>query len=399
MIAIASADGRVLKYVREEGGIYGFHARFGWVSEESSEERARARRRHGLRGANRDAGAWHCRFQLQGRETVALEGCRVEREGSESWLATEFGRFRVLRDEALAALAPAAVPANETERDRTLIWAILGSAAAAMLLLLLTRGMAPAEVEPEIAPVAIQLPVERQKPVVVPKPEVLAVRQETLPVAPDAAREVKRAVAQNLGFLGLLGQKDLKKAIGGVPTQIKDASAGAGPGGKEGSGGELLVGLGQGVQRTSVGNSGVQGLGGVGTKGRGGGAGGYGNTRVGSGEGKGISAIPVSQDMVLEGGLSRSVIQATIAKYLSQVRACYEQGLARNQALTGQVSMAFEIGAAGNVTQARVGSSTLGDAAVEQCIAGKLRTWQFPKPLGGVNVKVNYPFLLRPVSS
>ena len=36
-----------------------------------------------------------------------------------------------------------------------------------------------------------------------------------------------------LGFMGLLGRKDLTKALGGAPTQLKDASPGAGPGGKE----------------------------------------------------------------------------------------------------------------------------------------------------------------------
>ena len=45
----------------------------------------------------------------------------------------------------------------------------------------------------------------------------------------------------------------------------------------------------------------------------------------------------------------------------------------------------------------RVGSSTLGNSGVEGCIATRMMSWKFPKPLGGVNVKVKYPFLLRPV--
>jgi TonB family protein len=107
--------------------------------------------------------------------------------------------------------------------------------------------------------------------------------------------------------------------------------------------------------------------------------------------------MALSQDMVLEGGLDRSVIQATIAKYLSQVRACYEQGLARNAGLSGQVTVAFEIGAQGNLNSSKVARSSLGDAGVEGCITQRMMSWIFPKPLGGVNVKVSYPFLLKPV--
>jgi TonB family protein len=196
----------------------------------------------------------------------------------------------------------------------------------------------------------------------------------------------------------MLGRKDLTKALGGMPT-VPGASAGAGAGGKQGSGGELLVGVGEGVQRTTVGNSGVAGLGGIGTKGAGGGAGGYGTSMVGSGNGRGLSSVPLSQDMILEGGLDRSVIQATIAKYLNQVRACYEEGLRKSPGLVGQVSILFEIAGTGSVNSANVGKSSLGNSEVEQCIATKVQTWQFPKPRGGVNVKVNYPFMLRPVKS
>lgn len=193
-----------------------------------------------------------------------------------------------------------------------------------------------------------------------------------------------------------MGRKDYKKAVGGTPIEVKDTSPGAGAGGNAGSGGELISGLGEGVRRTTVGNTGVQGLGGIGTKGAGGGQGGYGNSLVGSGQGKSLSAIALSQDLVLEGGLDRNVIQATIAKYLNQVRACYEAGLRRSPGIAGQVSMNFEIAASGALNFARVAKTSLGDSQVEQCISSKMMGWQFPKPVGAVVVKVNYPFVLRP---
>ncbi|RYZ78956.1 MAG: AgmX/PglI C-terminal domain-containing protein [Proteobacteria bacterium] len=32
---------------------------------------------------------------------------------------------------------------------------------------------------------------------------------------------------------------------------------------------------------------------------------------------------------------------------------------------------------------------------IEDCIVMRLKTWQFPLPQGGVDVKVSYPFVLR----
>jgi hypothetical protein len=162
--------------------------------------------------------------------------------------------------------------------------------------------------------------------------------------------------------------------------------------------------LGQGVRRTTVGNTGTQGLGGIGTKGKGGGAGGYGTALVGAGDGKAaLSRLAMTEDIILDGGLDRATINATIAKYLSEVRACYEKGLEGNPALQGQVNMKFEIGALGHLNYAQVAKSTLGAAAgaalVEGCISKRMMGWKFPKPVGGVNVKVNYPFTLRPVGT
>ena len=41
----------------------------------------------------------------------------------------------------------------------------------------------------------------------------------------------------------------------------------------------------------------------------------------------------------------------------------------------------------------------MGDAAVEQCVAGLVGTWVFPKPVGGGVVIVSYPFVLKPSES
>jgi TonB family protein len=397
-IAIADPQGRLIKWLSAASAELGFHERFGFISREASEQRLRSKAlNQGLKAGEE---SWLCRFKVEssasGLNVSALENCRASREGDGSWnLATAFGEFKVLAAADGVSLAvDRMAPAEEhSEKDDRWLWLSL----LALLFVVVglsfrtpTQLAAPAVIL-EPLNVKIQTP-EKQKSVRVPSVEALPQQIQT------SNKQARKAIAQDLGFLGMLGKKNLSKALGGMPTSLKNASAGAGAGGTQGSGGELLVGLGQGVKRTTVGNSGTVGLGGVGTKGAGGGNGGYGNTMVGSGGGRALSAMPVSQDLVLEGGLDRAVIQATIAKYLSQVRACYEEGLHRNSALSGTVTMNFEVGASGAVNSARVGKSSLGDAAVEQCISQRMMSWKFPKPLGGVNVKVAYPFLLRPAA-
>ena len=108
--------------------------------------------------------------------------------------------------------------------------------------------------------------------------------------------------------------------------------------------------------------------------------------------------MTAAEEIYLEGGLERAVIQATIAKYLNEIRACYETGLRKVPGLNGTVSMFFEITGSGSVGTSRVSKSSLGNNDVEQCMSTRLKTWQFPQPRGGVTVRVTYPFLLRPVS-
>lgn len=392
MIAISTESGTLLKVLHAAAeGAYGFHPTFGFSSLQTARQRQKNRQGHGLAAA---AAAWRCQFQLEGQpgqwRLKPLFGCSVVELAPQQWqLATEFGKFR-LAPQAGMPWVPASVAAKEDSRKSLGLFAL----AVLAVFVLWFGNRRDAVVEAPLPPPVLVQIEKPQKAVRVPVMNNLP----QIAVKDNAQKAVvQKAVQQELGFLGLLGRKNLKNAIGGAPTTIRDASAGAGAGGKEGSGGEMLQGLGRGLQKTTVGNSGVAGLGGVGTKGAGGGAGGYGNALVGGGGASRVSSLALSNDMVLDGGLDQSVVQATIAKYLSQVRACYEDGLRVNPGLAGLVKTRFEISGTGSVANAQVLQSTLGNAGVESCIAARIKTWQFPKPLGGNSVKVSYPFLLRPV--
>jgi hypothetical protein len=411
-LSLKDDAGNLIKIFASSNGTltFGLHQLFGWISDAGSRSRMDYHRRSGRSRARRmlDGDAWLCRFRLEGSRLSPLDppnasSIRIEERRPGVWsIETSRGKLELSQSVSSAvagpgfANAPAAGIAAGAKKDRTLERALAAATLLALLFMAagsLLQGSHTAIEAPVMEPVVVKILPEKQKAVRVVNP----ISENALPKSVQKVdAQARRAIQQNLGFLGMLGSKTLSKALGGAKTSIA-ASAGAGAGGDQGSGGELLVGLGQGVKRTTVGNSGVAGLGGVGTKGAGGGNGGYGNSAVGSGEGRALSAMAVSNDVVLEGGLDRAVIQATIAKYLNQVRACYEQGLSQSPGISGTVTMNFEVGPAGSLGFARVQKSTLGHAGTENCIAGRMMGWKFPKPLGGVAVKVSYPFLLRPV--
>lgn len=330
----------------------------------------------------------------------SIENCEVHRDAEQNWkLVTPKGNFIVTSaltdDREAKPLIPHFADEDADLKQDDMAKGFLSSA---LFMLLVFVGLWWAannieEVEEKVVkPVVVKMVEIKHEIVKIAAPKV--VKKKVL----TKQQKTHRAIKQNLGFLGMVGNKNLKKAVGGTPTKLKKVTAGAGKGGDAGSGGELLVGLGKAVKRTTVGNTGTKGLGGIGTKGAGGGAGGYGTTTIASGEGVGISAVAISNDVTLEGGLSRAVIMATIQKYLAQIKACYNQGLKTNPALEGTVAMDFQIRANGSVGYARVGKSSLGSKMVEGCMSRKMLTWQFPKPRGGVSQDVRFPFSLRPES-
>lgn len=96
-----------------------------------------------------------------------------------------------------------------------------------------------------------------------------------------------------------------------------------------------------------------------------------------------------------EGELDKEQIRGVMMAHIGEIRDCYNQGLARDPNLAGRLVVDFEISSTGAVSRSEVDESTLKDAQVGTCIAGAVKTWQFPAPRGGA-VAVQYPFLLEP---
>lgn len=164
-----------------------------------------------------------------------------------------------------------------------------------------------------------------------------------------------------------------------------------------GVGGLGLVGTGRGGGGTG---EGTIGLGNVGLIGKGGGGGtgsGYGRGSGAGFGGRGKRVPQVRQATAqVKGALDKDIIRRVVRAHINEVRHCYNQGLVRDPNLNGRVAVQFTIGPTGSVPVAVVQQSSIKDKNVANCVASAVKRWKFPKPQGGGNVVVTYPFVLSP---
>ncbi len=167
-----------------------------------------------------------------------------------------------------------------------------------------------------------------------------------------------------------------------------------------GVGGLGLVGTGRGGGT----GEGTIGLGNTGLIGKGGGGGsgsGYGSGKKAGFGGGGKSVPSVRQAKAkVTGPLDKDIIRRIVRAHINEVRACYNHGLTKDPELGGRISIEFTIGSSGSVTESAVSGNTLkdrdDDTNVASCVAKAVKRWKFPKPRGGGEVDVVYPFTLSP---
>ncbi|HZJ55473.1 MAG TPA: adventurous gliding motility protein GltG [Myxococcaceae bacterium] len=182
--------------------------------------------------------------------------------------------------------------------------------------------------------------------------------------------------------------------------------------GRAGLGGNLQAAMGH-MTGSTVGDAG--GVLGMGLKGSGGGGGGTGNTigigavgtrGVAGGEGKYGTGIGMGKkssadisitnsDPEVTGSMDPELIRRVVRSHHDQLKYCYDNALTKNPKLTGKVSVRWIITEGGTVASSNVVSSTTNTRELDQCIAGRVLTWIFPKPKGGGVAVVTYPFVFK----
>ncbi len=239
------------------------------------------------------------------------------------------------------------------------------------------------------------------------KPSGLYAMKGPKDAIPQMARNFDpEMMARQAGILGVMQQQSghflaspygAAFAVGNDDEDVWGGLTGTEIGEAYGVGGLGLVGTGRGGGGTGEGTIGLGNTGLIGKGGGGGTGSGYGRGSGAGFGGKGKRVPRVRQAKAnVKGALDKDIIRRIVRNHLNEVRYCYNQGLVRNPNLKGRVKVQFTIGPTGKVPVAVVQESTLKDRNVAQCVAKAVKRWKFPKPRGGGNVVVSYPFVLEP---
>lgn len=96
----------------------------------------------------------------------------------------------------------------------------------------------------------------------------------------------------------------------------------------------------------------------------------------------------VQTSVTASGPLSQTLIGHIVRRHSSELRSCYEEELPALPELAGEVRVVVQISPAGAVTEASVGTTTLGNERVEACFAVAARRWTFPESSGSVEAEI-----------
>jgi hypothetical protein len=219
---------------------------------------------------------------------------------------------------------------------------------------------------------------------------------------PQLARQQAVEQARNAGILGSTaltqgGAFASLTGTGDISSGFDDGNIYGGLLGNEA--GEMQGGFGFGRSGFGPGGGGTGwgtiGTGRYGTIGHGSGTGsGYG---VGGGRGgmrgrtAAVPTVSIGQPSA-QGDLDKAIIRRYIKRNQQKIQYCYEKELLAKPNLSGTVMTNFLITPNGNVSSSN-GSGV--DPNVASCVAGVIKNIEFPKPKGGGNVQVNYPFIFR----
>ncbi|HVY39271.1 MAG TPA: AgmX/PglI C-terminal domain-containing protein [Polyangia bacterium] len=238
-----------------------------------------------------------------------------------------------------------------------------------------------------------------------------APRRETrLAVAGTARTDARQAAAavRSSGVLSLLdGPRsaavadvfDTGPAIGGDARDAIGHLEGVDIAAAYGLNGLGRLGTGAGAAGTgdrTIGDGAIDTLGRFGHRPGSGAGSGYGSTAGSLGTRKPHPPDILIGSASVRGSLDKEIIRRIVRQHLNEVRYCYVNALAAHPTLAGRVVVQFTIAPTGSVLAAVLSSSTLGNLAVESCVVGAVRRWEFPQPQGGGLASVTYPFQLSP---
>jgi TonB family protein len=212
-----------------------------------------------------------------------------------------------------------------------------------------------------------------------PKPKPSAVTRGTAGASPTQV--ALGQLFKGLGGQGVLGNGGLSRELTSALGNVVGAS--------DGLGGVTLRGFGGGGDVGAP-----ERIGGIGRRfGPGSGPREVGLTKSGS-VGPTVDDTPPVIQCAAVGCLDKELIRKVVREHLAQVRFCYESLLSRLPNLQGRAVVKWHVTGAGVVDSAEVVSSPVPELG--QCLAGRIRTWQFPASKHAeAGFTVSYPFVFK----
>lgn len=103
----------------------------------------------------------------------------------------------------------------------------------------------------------------------------------------------------------------------------------------------------------------------------------------------------IEEETEIAGGLDPNIVSQVVRNNIGRVRYCYERQLAAEPALYGKIKISWVINPDGTVKGQKIDQTTMNNSMVEGCILRQVAKWSFPRPDGGGDVVVAYPFFFK----
>ncbi|MBL4685203.1 MAG: AgmX/PglI C-terminal domain-containing protein [Nannocystaceae bacterium] len=93
--------------------------------------------------------------------------------------------------------------------------------------------------------------------------------------------------------------------------------------------------------------------------------------------------------------IDKSLIQSVVRAHHGDLRTCYEDGLRRDETLSGRMSVTWTM-QAGVVVDTTLVETSLNDPCVVTCVLDEVGTWEFPEFSSSGTIRISYPFVFGP---
>ena len=193
------------------------------------------------------------------------------------------------------------------------------------------------------------------------------------------------AAVTNIDAVKVPGATDKNFTVGGIKGALGDGKISVTPASASGGGSGIMQTKGAKQVLRSAGASGPGTVAAM-EKGK------TGNRKV-----QAMVTAKMTRSVKIEGGMSKEAVKRVIDQHIAEISYSYESALMTNPSISGRVTFEWKILGNGQVGEVRIVSSSLNSDDLHRRIKALIKTWQFPKPVGGAEVVVSYPFVFDQV--